>query len=141
MLNKIKKWLKSQQKDIKILIIFFIIAFVLNLIFVKNFSNALLAGLTGIFTGAIFINAIRFWKKIFKKTGFSANAQYQTIDLNKEETMIFNELIIELESKQHQSDAEVDKIIEQKIKNLNLYTENWQIHYAKERIKQALKKL
>jgi len=52
--------------------------------------------------------------------------------------LIFNELIILSDIKELSVTEEIDKIIKEKILNKKCCTEDWQIHYTLERIKNAI---
>jgi len=139
MTNKFKKWLIAQKKDIKTLLICFVIAFVLYLMITQNFSNALEAGFGWTFFAAIAINAFRFWKGVARRVGTLTTDQYE-VKLNEKEESIFNELATLPDIKELIANNKIDAIIKQRILSNKYYTEDWQIHYAIERIRKAITK-
>ena len=115
----------------------FVIAFVLCLMYVRDFFSALMLifGL-GVFCLIIFIK-YTFWKTVF---GIRIVPKEKNIELNKNELHIFNDLITKPTIKEYLTKGDIDKIIESELKKLNDYKEGWQIHYAKDRIKEAITK-
>ena len=137
MANKSKEWLVKQKKDIQTLLICFVVAFVLYLIITMSFYNALEAGFGWMLFAAGAINAIRLWRKVF---GIPTAEQYNNYELNKEERMIFDEILSIAKVREVVATKKIDEIIKQKISSLGYCKEEWQIHYSKERIKNAIKK-
>lgn len=137
MTNKFTKWLIAQKKDVKMLLICFVIAFVLYLIITQNFSNALEAGFGWMFFAVIAINAIRFWRGIGRRVGIPPTAEYN-IELDEKEKTIFNEIVILPNIKELSANKKIDEIIKEKILSKNYCKEDWQINYAKERIRNAI---
>ena len=138
--EKIKKWFQQNKKDAKILLACFIIIFSINSLITENLINALSAGITSAFFCAIAINAYRFWKKTFGKitNTFIYDTKNSTDDelTCKEEKEIFNRLKSNLKN---YNEEEINEFIIKEIKAKNYLHEKWQIHYAQERIKKALK--
>jgi len=63
------------------------------------------------------------------------------MDTNNIENTIIEKIKKEIESKQNLSDEDVDRKIISEITLAKYLKEDWQIHYAKERIKKAIKPL
>jgi len=60
------------------------------------------------------------------------------MELEKIEKEIFNELIVWLKNNQNLAKEEIEKEIVKRVKEKNYLKEDWQVHYAKERIKDEL---
>lgn len=133
MIKKLLEWSIKQKKDAQILLTCSIIVFVLNLIGTLNFFNALNAGFDSIFGVAVTIFAFRFWRGFIKKL----IPKTIPIELCEEEKQILNE-IIALPNLKELSTHKIDEIIKEKIVSKNYCKEDWQAHYAKERIKKLL---
>lgn len=143
MTSKLKNWLSKQKNDVKTLSICFIIAFILYLIITQDFYNALGSGFVWVFLAAMIINAVRFWRWIAKKVGGFIGvptAEQYHIELDEKEKIILNELVALPNIKELSSSKKIDGIIKEKILSNNCCTEDWQIHYVKERIKNAITK-
>lgn len=140
MINKPKEWLVKQRKDAQTLLICFVIAFILYLIITQSFSNALKAGFGWTLFAVIAINGVRFWKGVAKKVGMPTADQYNNHKLDEKEKIIFDEILLLPEIKELLITKKLDEIIKQKILVSGYCKEDWQIHYSKERIKNAILK-
>lgn len=136
MIDKLKEWLAKQKKDAKTLLTFFVIVFVLYLIITQDFYNALGAGFGWAFFAAIIINAVRFWRSVARKAGVPTEEYH--LELEGEEKAIFNEMMALPNIKELSIGNKIDEIIKEKVLSKNYLKEDWQIHYAKERIKNAI---
>jgi hypothetical protein len=83
------------------------------------------------------INAVRFWRGVAKKVGIPTADQYNNHKLDEKEKIIFDELFLLPEIKEISKTKKLDEIIKQKILSSGYCKEEWQIHYSKERIKNA----
>ena len=140
MSEKIKQWFRAQENDVKKLFICFIIAFILYLIITRDILNALEAGFGWTIAFVFIINAFRFWKGVAKRAGVPTDTQPQDVPIVKnEEKEILNNLVNHLRSnKEMLEKKELDDLIIKEIKKTTIFKNDWQIDYAKERIKKAL---
>lgn len=140
MSNTFKEWIVKQKKDTQTLLICFVTAFILYLIITQSFSNALEAGFGWTVFAILAINVVRFWKGMAKRVGIPTVDQYNNHELNEKEKIIFDELLLLPEIDELFVAKKIDGVIKQKILDSGYCKEDWQIHYSKERIKNAIKK-
>lgn len=140
-MQKIKNWIQSQKKDFKKLIIggvgLWLYVLIANPSGIETDIGIVEAFFIGIFLTAIFINAYRFWKGAEKRIGIPTDQEFKLeSDIEKK---IFADLI-NLSQKQKLSDSQLNQWILEKLNASGFYKEEWQMHYAKERIKHVFDK-